>query len=194
MSLIWYTNKHQCPYYHMSYTSFDLKNLNVYFLTKCTQYILFLRVQCKSGCRSEPADVLYILFLLCTSGIRNTEYNKKSKCRTNKLLTDKTKRIMQSIFYCLHMYANDTYRYFATGLRAASKNFSICPNLCTSAPAPLKARTFFEKSHGIRTARVLHLLYSIRTYSSLKNFVIRLPRDHVASWGRRGQNSWTAHL
>ena len=61
-ALTLYTNKYQCPYYYMSYKRFSLKNLNANFLTRCTQYILF------------P---------LGTSGIGNTEYNKK-KTMQNK--------------------------------------------------------------------------------------------------------------
>ena len=65
----------------MTYTSFGLENLNVNFGTKCTQEVLFFRAQCQSGCKSETEDVLYILYLLCTLGLGDTEY-KKNKMHT----------------------------------------------------------------------------------------------------------------
>ena len=100
---------------------------------------------------------------------RNAEYNKKKQCRTNKLLTDRMKKINSSIFCHLHMYVNNTYRYFSMVFRVVPKNSSTRPISCTSSPNPLQTRTFFGKSHLALTTRVVCLPRSARTRSGLKN-------------------------
>ena len=88
---------------------------------------------------------------------------RKSKCRTNKLLTDRTKKVNQSIFCYLHMYANNTYRYFSTVLRRAPKKFST-----RQKPIPfLKNRTRFRLSLPIPTLKIRHL--SVRRQVALGN-------------------------
>ena len=57
--------------------------------------------------------------------------------RTDRLLTNRTPKINQSVFFYLHMYANNTHRYFRTVLRDSPKNFST---LSKSVPF-LKNRT-----------------------------------------------------
>ena len=49
--------------YHVDLS--ELKKQNVNFLINFTQCIYFFRAKCNSGCKSEAADVLYILLLYC---------------------------------------------------------------------------------------------------------------------------------
>ena len=100
--------------------------------------------------------------------------------KRTKNLTDKTKKINQSIFRYLYVYTNNAYRYFSTVLRAALKNVSTRPNSCTSSLTPPEIRTFFGKSHLIRVIRVLHLPHSYLILKNLSQFA----RCYVAPQGK----------
>ena len=93
----------------------------------------------------------------------------RKKCKINKLLTDRIKKVDRSIFCYLYMYANNAYRYFPIVFNGASKNFSTRLNSCASSCGRPETPTFFEKSHPTHTDREVHLLRSTRTHSSLKN-------------------------
>ena len=175
----------------MSHTSFGLQKLNVNFWTKCTQYILFLWAQCQSSCKPETQDVLYILYLLCTLGLGNTEYNKKKNAKKiNFLLAGQTKTNMYFVTcICTLTARNDIFQRVFVVLQ---RTFLSARAHVRPAPPHLKPVHFLKnRSRSARPCATRTRWASAR--SSLKKSSPARPSPY-GSARSAGQNSWTAHL
>ena len=87
---------------YVVYTILPKRSKCKFFNKMYTVHFCFFEKSVNQVGSQKQQMLLYVLFLLCTPRIGNAEYNEK-KMQNKQLLTDKTKKIDQSIFCYLHM-------------------------------------------------------------------------------------------